>query len=146
MIAGVVIREFAQQPYEPSDGFCAVPTIWLGISYPVSPQKCSSLLQVSSSLSKTNCLTITLIYYSEYHQEIEISSENWGSATADVATTVLCTIYDQNTYKVSSISELAQKVMPSESHMVHTAQKPSDGSYGCCANSLMIQFFSCNFI
>src|SRR4051812_39989622 len=50
-----------------------------------------------------------LQYYSEYHQDIEISSENWGSPTANVATTVLCTVYDQNTYKVSSISELVQK-------------------------------------
>ncbi|KAJ7676169.1 hypothetical protein B0H17DRAFT_1140033 [Mycena rosella] len=63
---------------------------------------------MSHSLSKTNCLTITLIYYGEYDQGIEISSENCGSPTANVATTVLCTIYDQNTHKV----------MPSESHMV----------------------------
>jgi hypothetical protein len=46
--------------------------------------------------------------YSEYHQDIELSSENWSSPTANVATTVLCTVYNQNTYKVSSISELVQ--------------------------------------
>ncbi|KAJ7668052.1 hypothetical protein B0H17DRAFT_1142616 [Mycena rosella] len=73
-------REFVQQPYEPSDGFCAVHAVWL-MAY-----MAGDILPCFSSEI-------------EYDQRIEISSENCGSPTANVATTVLCTIYDQNTSK-----------------------------------------------
>jgi hypothetical protein len=105
---------------------------------------------VSSSLSKTNCRTITLIYYSEYHQDIEISSENWGSPTANVATTVLCTIYNQNTYKVSSISELVQKLCHLKAiwyaqqkchQMAHMAVAQTGYCMG--TNMLLCQIFLC---
>ncbi|KAJ7710400.1 hypothetical protein B0H17DRAFT_1123550 [Mycena rosella] len=58
-----------------------------------------------SRSKRSDCLGIA--QDSEYDQGIKISSENCGSPTANIATTVLCTIYDQNTYKVNGEDELA---------------------------------------
>jgi hypothetical protein len=142
---GVFNREFVQQPYEPSDGFCAVRTVWLMayMARDILPWFSSEMFVIFTSVKfslknklpnhHTHLLQWISSGYWNFQRELGLSNHKCCNDS------VMHRI--QPEYIQSKLNEWTDsKVMPSESHMVHTAKKPSDGSSGCCANRLMIIF------
>jgi hypothetical protein len=120
-------REFAQQPYEPSDGFCGVHTVAGDILLWFSSEMFVIVTSVKFSLKKklpnhhTHLLQWISSGYWNFQRELGLSNHKCCNDS------VMHRIRPQ--YIQSKLNKwTGSKVMLSESHMEHTAKNPSDGS------------------